>query len=108
MNAGQLDTRVAIKRLTKTADGYGGTTSTKATVLTIWAKKSDVAGDIKTQNVQRKKFVDIELIVRKKTADNIQDNDILQIVGNDTEYRINEMFDSKHKYYTTIRGTKIG
>lgn len=108
MNAGKLDTRVLVKRLTKTADGYGGTTSTKATVSTIWAYKKDVAGDIKTQNVQRKKFVDIELVIRKKTADDIQDNDILQIEGNSTEYRINEIFDSEHKYYTTIRATRIG
>lgn len=108
MDAGKLDTRVIVKRLTKTADGYGGTTATKATETTIWAYKRDVSGDIKTQNVQRKKFVDIELVVRKKTADDILDNDILQIEGNSTEYRINEIFDSEHKYFTTIRATKIG
>lgn len=108
MDAGKLDTRVIIKRLTKSADGYGGTTSSKSTISTIWAYKRDVSGDIKTQNVQRKKFIDIELIVRKKTADTIQDNDILQIEGNSTEYRINEIFDSEHKYFTTLRAGKIG
>ncbi len=107
MNAGKLDTRVLIKRLTKADDGHGGTTASKATVLTIWASKKDVSGDISTQNSQRKKFVDIELIVRKKTADNILDEDILQIEGNSTEYRINEKFDSEHKYFTTIRAIKI-
>lgn len=108
MDAGKLDTRVIVKRLTKTNDGYGGTTATKATQTTIWAYKVDVSGDIKTQNVQRKKFIDIELVVRKKTADDILDEDILQIEGNSTEYRINEKFDSEHKYFTTIRATKIG
>lgn len=108
MDAGKLDTRVLVKRLTKTADTYGGTTSSKATVSTIWAYKKDVSGDIKTQNVQRKKFVDIQLIVRKKTADSIQDDDILQIEGDSTEYRINEFFDNEHKYFTTIRATRIG
>jgi len=108
MDAGKLDTRIIVKRLTKTNDGYGGTTAAKATETTIWAYKRDVSGDIKTQNVQRKKFIDIELIVRKKTADDILDNDIIQIEGNPTEYRINEIFDSEHKYFTTIRATKIG
>lgn len=108
MDAGKLDTRVVVKRLTKTADGYGGTTASKSEISTIWAYKKDTSGDITTQNVQRKKFVDIELVVRKKTADTIEDNDILQIEGNSTEYRINSIFDSEHKYFTTIKATRIG
>jgi len=108
MDAGRLDTRVVVKRLTKSADGYGGFTSSKSTISTIWAYKKDISGDITTQNVQRKKFTSIELIVRKKTADTIQDNDILQIEGDSTEYRINEIFDSGHKYYSTIKATEIG
>jgi len=108
MDSGKLDTRVIVKRLTKTADGYGGFTSTKETEMTIWAHKSDLKGDIKTQEAQRKLYTDIELIIRKKTADDILDNDILQIEGDTTEYRINERFDSEHKYYTTIRATRIG
>ena len=42
MDSGKLDTRVIVKRLTKSADGYGGFTSTKATEMTIWAHKSDL------------------------------------------------------------------
>lgn len=106
MNAGQLDTRVEIKRLTKTADGYGGTSATKSVVSTIWAKKVDVSGDFDSENGRRKIYTDIELIVRKKTADTIQENDLLGLESE--EYRILQIFDSKHKYYTTIRATKNG
>jgi len=106
MNAGQLDTRVEVKRLTKTADGYGGFTSTKAVASTIWAKKIDVSGDFDSESGRRKIYADIELIVRKKTADTIQDNDLLGLESE--EYRIIAKFDSKHKYYTTIRATKNG
>lgn len=107
MDAGKLDTRVVVKRLTKSADGYGGFSSTKATVSTIWAFKKDISGDINSDNVHRKIYTDIELIVRKKTAETIQDTDILQIEGTSNEYRINAMFDSSHKYYSTIKAIKI-
>jgi len=106
MNSGDLDTRVAIKRLTKSADGYGGTTAAKSTASTIWAKKMDISGKFDSENGRRKIYTDIELIVRKKTAETIQDNDLLE-VGSD-EYRIMEIFDSKHKYFTTIRAIKNG
>lgn len=106
MNSGQLDTRVEIKRLTKTSDGYGGTSATKAVVSTIWAKKVDLSGSFESNNGKRRIYTDIELIVRKKTADTIDSNDVLGVESD--EYRIMEMFDSKHKYYTTIRATKNG
>ncbi len=35
MNSGKLDTRVLIKRQSKTADGFGGFSSTLATQTTI-------------------------------------------------------------------------
>ncbi len=106
MNSGDLDTRVGIKRLTKSADGFGGTTATKSTVSNIFAKKMDISGKFDSENGRRKIYTDIELIVRKKTAQTIQENDLLE-VGSD-EYRIMEIFDSKHKYFTTIRAIKNG
>ena len=108
MQAGKLDTRIQVKRLTKTADGYGGFTSTKAVFKTIWAKKMDISGDIKSENSRRKIYTDIELIVRKKTAETILQNDLLSIVGDSDEYRIDQMFDSVHKRYTKIRAIKNG
>ena len=37
MNPGKLDKRVLIKRQSKTADGFGGFSSSLATQTTIWA-----------------------------------------------------------------------
>jgi len=108
MDAGKLDTRILIKRLTKTADGFGGTTSTEATALTIWAKKTEKKGEVKSINSQRKLYTEIELLVRKKTSDQLLYTDILQIENESDKYRINEIFDSTEKYFTTIKATRIG
>lgn len=107
MDSGKLNTRIVIKRLTKVDDGFGGTTSTKANAGTIWAYKEDLGGEFDVELTGlRRIYTDIELVVRKKTADDlIQKTDILSIEGSDKEYRINEMFDSTHKYFTTIRAT---
>lgn len=108
MDAGKLDTRILVKRLTKTSDGFGGTTSSETTAFTIWAKKKDKRGEVKSVNSQRKLYTEIELIVRKKTADNLVYTDILQIENESDKYRINELFDSQEKYFTTIKATRIG
>lgn len=107
MDAGKLDTRVEIRRLTKTADTYGGFTSITSTASTIWAYKRETSGDVRQENGKRRREVDIELMVRKKTADNILNTDLLKIENVSGEYRINEKFESGYKYYTTIKATKI-
>jgi head-tail adaptor len=107
MNIGKLDTRVLIKRLTKTADTYGGFTSTQSTASTIWAAKNDSKGDFKTENGKRSHYDEIEIIVRKKTADTIQDTDLLKLENEAGTYRINSIVDTTQKYYTTIKATKI-
>lgn len=107
MDAGKLDTQIAVVRLTKTADQYGGYTSTEATVATYWASLTYVNGDIKSENGQRQHFVGIELIMRKKTADEIQDQDLLQVEGAGPKYRINSIVETDQDFYTTITATKI-
>jgi len=107
MDAGKLDTRIAVVRLTKTADQYGGYTSTEATVATYWASLTYVNGDIKSENGQRQHFVGIELMMRKKTADEIQDQDLLQVEGSEPKYRINSIVETDQDFYTTITATKI-
>tara|TARA_R100001510_G_C7565960_1_gene144258 strand:- start:136 stop:462 length:327 start_codon:yes stop_codon:yes gene_type:complete len=108
MDAGKLDTRVEIKRLSKSSDGYGGTTSTSAVNSTIWAYKEETKGEIVQENGKRQQYLEIELTVRKKTADTILKTDLLAIAGVTGDYRISDMFDSVHKYFTTIKATKIG
>jgi len=88
MNAGKLNTRVEVKRLTKTPDGFGGTTSTTATVETLWANKKDMKGDISDTEGKRGRSVMIELELRKKAADLIQDNDILKIENKPEKRRL--------------------
>lgn len=107
MDAGKLNTRVTIKRLTQTSDGYGGTTSTIADYSTIWAAKKELGGDVKNENGQRALYNDIELIVRKKTADNINQDDVLQVESDSNTYRITAIYDSKQDFMTTIKATKI-
>lgn len=108
MDAGKLDTRVEVKRLTKTADGFGGTTSTSAVNSTIWANKKETSGEIVQENGKRQQYLEIELTVRKKTADTILKTDLLAISGVSGNYRIKEIYDSIHKYFSTIKATKIG
>jgi head-tail adaptor len=106
MNPGKLDKRVLIKRQSKTADGFGGFSSTLATQTTIWANVNYTDGDITIKNGKRDRNLVIELIVRKKTADNIATTDLLEIENVSGQFQINSMFDSNYKYFTTITATK--
>lgn len=107
MDAGKLDTRIAVVRLTKSQDEFGGYTSTEAVVATYWASLTYVNGEIKSENGQRQHYVGIELMMRKKTADEIQDQDLLQIEGSGPKYRINSIVETDQDFYTTITATKI-
>ena len=106
MNAGKLDKRVLVKRQSKTADGFGGFSSSLATETTIWAMVNYTAGDISTKNGKRERNLVIELTVRKKTADDIATTDLLEIENVSGQFQINSMFDSNYKYFTTITATK--
>ena len=107
MDAGKLDTQISIIRLTKTADEFGGFTSTEATVATYWASLTYKDGNITSENGQRQHFVGIELVMRKKTADEIQDQDLIQIEGAGAKYRINSIVETDQDFYTTLTATKI-
>ena len=79
MNAGDLDTRVEVYRLVKTADPFGGSTSTQSLFLTLWASKKDLSGEIRQENGKRSLYKEIELIIRKKTSDELYIGDLLNI-----------------------------
>jgi head-tail adaptor len=66
MNIGEFRDRVAVKRLTKTADGYGGFTSTQSTVATVWAKLKFTDGDMSFVNDKRQLNKGIDLNYKKK------------------------------------------
>ena len=107
MDAGKLNTRLEIKRLTKTSDGFGGTTSTNATVQTLWAHKKDIKGDITATDGKRGRSIEIELELRKNAADLIQDNDIIKIENKAGTYRINGIYDSEQDFLTVIKAIKL-
>ena len=107
MDAGKLNTRVTVKRFTETSDGYGGTTTETVDITTIWASKKEISGEIKTQDGRRLLHNVMELTVRKKTADNIQFDDLLQVEADSDTYRITELYDSKQDFMTTIKAVKV-
>lgn len=107
MDSGKLNTRITVKRLTNTSDGYGGTTSTIADYKTFWAKKKEVSGEIMQQNGTINRYIQIELIIRKRTADEIRNNDILQVEGSADTYRVNSIHETRQDFYKMIKATKI-
>lgn len=114
MASGRLDTRVTIKRLSTTSDGYGGTTSTISDYKTIWARKTEASkyqvngsGRIEMNNGRISRFIEIELLVRKRTADLIQNDDILNIEGDTATYRVNSIYESSKDFYKIVKATKI-
>jgi len=107
MNAGKFNTRVEIIRLTKTADNFGGFTSTDTAVNTVWVELKFKSGDVKQENGRRSKYTEIELMLRKKTADTILFTDILKIEGFSGRYRINDIYDVHQRFYSKILAVKI-
>jgi len=106
MDAGKLDSRILIKRLTKTSDGFGGFTSTNATEATIWANLKFNSGDVNQKNGKRNRDLEIEIIVRKKTADTIEITDLLQIENQAGFYNIRDKYDVDRKDYAKIIAVK--
>jgi SPP1 family predicted phage head-tail adaptor len=106
MNIGEFRDRVAVKRLTKTADGYGGFTSTQSTVATVWAKLQFTDGDMSFVNDKRQLNKGIDLTIRKNTATtNIQVGDVLYPERDDNEYRINTILE-ENLYFYKIKGNR--
>ena len=107
MNAGELRDRIVIKRLTNSADGYGGFTSSVSTIATVWAKLTFTDGDVDMQNSKRVLNKGIELMIRKNTAtSNIQKGDLLFPERDNNEYRINGILELD-LYYFKIVGNRV-
>ncbi len=108
MDAGKLDRRLIIKSVSKSSDGYGGYTDSVSTNKTIWANITQTSGEIKSEDGKRSWVSQIEIVCRKKAFDSINNRtSILQVEGNTTNYRINEVYDDDPKYYTKIIATRI-
>ena len=110
MDAGKLDTRLEIKTLSKTPDGFGGFTSTSTVAATIWAYVREVAGDVRTNEYTRGRYLDIEVVIRDKTFDsnNINEDTILRIQNKTGDYRITSIFEGFKDKFVKISATKRG
>ena len=108
MDAGKLDTRVEIKTLTKSSDGYGGTTSTLTDYATIWAYVREVSGDVDEDGLDRGRRKKIELVVRKETADDksLSEDNLLRLEGETGDFRVVSMMEHTYKKYTKITAVK--
>ena len=107
MDAGRLNKRIKILRLTKTADGFGGFTSSETIVHTFWCAKKTNRGEIRQENGIREQRTEIEFILRQKAGNQILMSDVLQLESSNEKFRINDKFDSTIDKYTTIKAVTI-
>lgn len=107
ITAGDLKQRIIVSRLTKSADGYGGWTSTTAVIGTYWCRVMETSGDISAKNGIRSLETDIEIMIRKPTSDLIQNQDIIQVEGNASTYRINSGYQTIENFWVKMTATKI-
>lgn len=109
MDAGKLDTRVEIKQQTKTADGYGGFSSTTTTSATVWAYVREIKGDVETDTYSRGRYLNIEVIMRDKTVEDnsIDENSILKIQSKAGDYRITGIYEGFKSKFVKINATKL-
>ncbi len=106
MDAGKLDSKITIKRLVKSSDGFGGYNSTLSNVATVWCNLNQISGDISDKLGKRTQDVQVEIMMRKNTADLIQLGDIFILEGGSQQYRINEKFEFDLDFYTKLLATK--
>lgn len=107
MDAGKLNTRINIKRYTKTADDFGGFTSTSTTLKSVWCFLKEVKGEVFDEGGMSQRRVNAELIVRKKAIDDVVIGDTFNIDGESDQFKINDLYQSELDFYFTVKATKI-
>lgn len=107
-NASLLKQRILIKRMAKTSDSYGGTLPGGFVVIdTVWCRVQETKGTIDEKMGIRLKSTDIEITIRKETADLIANEDVLQVEGYPANYRINSGFQTFENFWVKMTATKI-
>ena len=111
MNPGKLNTRIIIKQLTKTADGFGGYQDGSSQYTEIWANYKELRGPRSSENGQRQTETFVQLICRTDTIKAINagasSNWFFEVEGESVDYRINDIYQSDYKNFTTIIGVKV-
>jgi hypothetical protein len=98
---------MTVQRLTLSPDGFGGWTSTKSVVGIYWCSYKQLTGYIDAKSGKRIHTTDVEIIMRRKTAELLQINDVFSIDDDPTEYRINNIFQEVEMWWQKINATKI-
>ncbi len=106
MDAGKLNSKITIKRLIKTPDEFGGFNSTLSEVANVWCDLKQLSGGVSDRFGKRTQDIEVEIMMRKNTADLIQLGDIFTLEGGSQNYRINEKFEFDLDFYTKLLATK--
>jgi|TARA_R110002073_G_scaffold333116_1_gene520188 hypothetical protein len=106
MDAGKLNSKITIQRLTKASDGFGGFNSTLTNIATVWCNLTQIGGVISDKLGKRTQDTQIEIKVRKNTADLINIGDIFILENGSQKYRINEKFEFDLDFYSKLLATK--
>lgn len=99
MNAGELDRRITLQRLTETDDGYGTVASGWNTLATVWAKLMPILGAEKLQALEnagtaRRKFkirrspTVVDLNAKDRLVYNDVNHDIADVSEMDRDFLI--------------------
>jgi len=107
MNPGKLKNRIEVLTTTKTADGYGGFTGSTSTDATVWGFAKEKKGEFIMGDGSRKKYKEVEVVLRKKSFDLIDDTDFTFKIDGSSPYRVNDVYESQIDKYITITGTLV-
>lgn len=110
MQAGKLNKRVKVYRTSHQEDGYGGYSESNETLTkTIWAQKKETKNQIQNLETGQRLVTDLELIVRKQTADLLViDRDILQLENQTGRFRINAIEEYDQDFYSLVKCSRHG
>ena len=107
MQAGKLNSRVTIKKTTRVQDEFGGWQNTADYNVSVWADVKQLSGEISQENGKRSLELEVQITMRKKTAEKVNLGDVITIGTDAAEYRVNSKFDSVLDFYTELKATKI-
>tara|TARA_R100000742_G_C4268930_1_gene87349 strand:- start:1100 stop:1429 length:330 start_codon:yes stop_codon:yes gene_type:complete len=108
MNPGKMKNRIAFYKFVTSSDSYGGFLSSGETLVdTVWGYMIPKSGQYINQSGQRQRTNDVEVIVRKKTFDIVDNNEMTFKIDGSGSYRINDVFESEIDKYMTLKGTLV-
>ena len=77
-----------------------------STVASVWCDLKQINGEINEKFGKRDHEIEVEILMRKKTANLILIGDIFTVEGDSQNYRINEKFEFDLDYQTKLTATK--